>query len=261
MPHVVFKRVAGLAANTYLLGHYAWPKDMRIVSASATFDAPGDRTVVSLFIDGVDSGYTITLLPGATTASMSLPFGVPISSGSQVRLQVTTAPTLIDDFATNVCVVAYVVDDDYSIEAESVKSMWVNWRNGYENFKLYNYTPSTHTFSEASTGISTGRATVSDTAATIQSVAGYSVLDAGAIYHCNFADLQSVIPSEPSLEFIIGATKVGVVTQDEFFVPQIVESIDLVTSDNFCFYSPSGTLTATLGAGGLRALAITEFAP
>jgi len=261
MPHIVFKRVAGLAANTYLLGHYTWPKDMRIVSVSATFSAPGDSTVLSLFIDGVDSGYTITLLPGATTAAMSLPLGVPVSSGSQVRFKVTTAPTLIDDFATNVCIVAYVVDDDYSIEAAAVKLYWVNWVNGYENFRLFDYATSTHTFTETSSGLSTGRASVSDSAATIQGVGTYSALDAGVLYHQNFADLPSVIPAEPSLIFMIGTVKVGVVTQDEFFVSQIIETSDLVTDDNFCFYSPSGTLIATLGAGGLRALGITEIAP
>ncbi len=259
MPHVVFKRVAGLAANTYLLGHYTWPKDMRIVSVSATFSAPGDSTVLSLFIDGVDSGHTITLLPGATTASMSLPLGVPISSGSQVRLKVTTAPTLIDDVATNVCVVAYVVDDDYSTEAESVKAFAVNWKSGYESFKLFDYATATHAFTEASSGLSTGRASVCASAATIQGVGTYSALDAGVLYHPNFADLPSVIPAEPSLIFMIGTVKVGVVTQDEFFVSQITETSDIVTDDNFCFYSPSGTLIATLGTGGLRALGITEI--
>lgn len=261
MPHVMFKRVAGLAANMYLLGHYAWPKDMRIVSASATFNAPGDRTVVSLFIDGVNSGYSITLLPGATNASMYIPLGIPVPDGSQVRFAVTTAPSLIDDFATNVCIVANVVDEDFSIDASAVSTMWVNWKNGHENFRLYNYTPSTHTFSEAASGISTGRATVSDITASIQSVGTYSVYDAGYIYHDNWVDDPACIHAEPALEFMIGTLKVGVVTQDEFFVPEIVETATLVATDNFCFYSPSGTLTATLGAAGLRALAITEIVP
>lgn len=112
LEQVFFSHTAELADGSYFLGHFTWPVDKAVVSAKVIASAPvGAPTVLTLEINGVLSGTTLTLPAGTLGAEVSAEAsltGLTITANEQIRWQVVSGPADPADQATVAAIVMKV---------------------------------------------------------------------------------------------------------------------------------------------------------
>lgn len=140
----------------------------------------------------------------------------------------------------------------------NVLPMAVWYVSATENLELYTYSGMTRSFTEASAGVSAGRATLIYTPDATGSFAiqfdGYPkpalTIDTGGIVRVGKLVAGAPAPGEtPRLEFMVGPTRVGALTaRQTWYAPQFVEEAPVDSASVFEFLANS-LLQVTVAAG------------
>ena len=138
----------------------------------------------------------------------------------------------------------------------------VRYVNGSENVLLFNYSPTTKLFTEASAGVATGRAVIDNSTDFSASIGGVLAVEmVGNVLQCNgWIAIGGVGGSgAPRLEFWKGRRRLATLTQDGVMRVINLSEADLVQSgsDRFEFLG-GGVTRATLGPVQLVASSIKE---
>lgn len=255
-----FPHPGPLAAGDYLLGSPRWSTATRLLQARLTcvYGASTTPTVLALEVGGVLSGKTLTLQPayaGEVLRNGIFQIGHLLPAHTAIRWKVISAPAAPAGQITRLGLTLSVAEVGTSLQPAA--SLYVMWKDGPEYFRLYDYAPGTHAFTETTAGMAAGRATLANAtnfSAVIQSTPAAQA-DAGSfsvnLVYCNGG--SAAIESGPRLEFFSGARRLGSLTKaGTWYVPDVFEEAVVAGgSDRFEFYG-GGSRVAALGGPGVQ---------
>lgn len=249
----VFTFAGSILPGQYLLGSPRWSKDMGLINVRLVCTAGNSTTptVFQLEFNGV-SAKTITAIPAFPGASINLviPINLILSAGAELRIKCLSGPS--DSAGALRAVGLNLSADDSTTITQPANDMWVQWVDGSNRFRMFDYDQPTHLFSESVAGISSGLATIDNASTFIATILGSTVARADSF--------QKFISNEflctgglattksPRLEFYIGTARVATLTSEgQFLVLDVVESSGVsIALNRFCFYG-AGVLAATIG--------------
>ena len=245
---IVFQLNGTLSYVRYLPGQYQWPSAARLTAALVVCPFPLANTLtLQLEVGGVLTGDVIEL-PLVSAMPQSYPLAVPVPANSAVRWRASVAGNVLGaPMQVQVTVVwepvAGVAPVDLSLQ----------WVNGPERLRLFNYDPANQSFTDVSNGLSVGRAFVDPSNGISFFLQGVEQLRVrnGVVQSPNFG-VGVPFTGMPRLEFTRNGLAMGVLSGDGFFVPELIElsGFPASGSNGFDFYT-NATLTATLGNGAL----------
>jgi hypothetical protein len=251
----------------YLLAVYAWSYDVTLTGATLTCRPPSAGTLtVALEVNGVLTGETFTV--GAAVAAevvQDLGLNRIAKAGQNVRWLVTSSGTPEGEAMT--VSVSMTQAPAGVVQASVPRSvLTVNWINGPERGKVFDYDSASHVFMP--TSLAWGRCEIAQGDVLSVKLLGTEALRVKTqAIACNefFAIGSTVLSESPRLEFMVDNVRVAALGMSGVFrVSEIDEDAPAVlmpTDDGFYsrfeLYS-GGILTATLGVGGLTALEVDE---
>lgn len=208
--------LSGPAADgAYLLGDYAWSDAVRLETAHLIAAPPGAGTATfTLEIAGVATEKIFTLgLSELPSARQSLALNLSVPAGQSVRWRIAFSGDIADAPA-QVAITLSVRRETDIVVPEAPMTVW--WRNGAEKFLLFVYDPATDTFAEATPGLATGRAAITDLAGvfTITVQGTPALLVTGAILYTNALLAGAGAPvDQPQLSFRIADVPIATLTK------------------------------------------------
>ncbi|HEY1171045.1 MAG TPA: hypothetical protein VGH19_06700 [Verrucomicrobiae bacterium] len=150
----------------------------------------------------------------------------------------------------------------FNFPEPTLPPLYVQWVNGSESLRLFEYNPTTKTFSESQTGLATGRASIGNAPfnVQIQSTQAWWVADGVLTCH-DLVEDAGIAPSEkPRLEFWRGTRRLATVGKAGLVrVFELTEATPSASASKFQFLAAGSTLAATLGEEGLTANSIAEI--
>lgn len=255
-----FPHPGPLAPGDYLLGSPRWSTATRLLQARLTCVCGSTTpTVLALEVGGALSGKTLTLQPayaGEVIQNGVFQINYLLPAETAIRWRVLSAPAAPADRITRLGLTLSVAEAGTSLQPAA--SLHVMWRNEAEYFRLYDYAPATHTFTETTAGLTAGRATLAnatDFSAVIQSTLAAQADGSGAfsvnLVYCNGG--STALESGPRLEFFSGPRRLGSLTKaGTWYVPDLFEEAAVAGgSDRFEFYG-GGSRVAALGGPGVQ---------
>jgi hypothetical protein len=269
MQPVLYQLNGSLPADKYLPGQYQWPFATQITTALLDCQPPaGGVLALILEVGGVLKAFRFTVAAGTTALVIPQNVNVLVPANTVVRWKAafSEAP---EAAAVDVALTMQVVPQSISQVTAVPPKLTVQWSNGIERLTLFNYNPTTHTFSEATPGISAGRATVTQSAPqTSVFIGATEVLRvAGSkLFSPSFFALGSTVSKySPTLTFQVDTLPVARLDLGGFRVVDLTEGTPAALSptdagfnSRFEFWS-GGVLTAALNANGVVALEVDEL--
>lgn len=248
----LFQFTGPIAAGQYLLGSPSWSEPVAITSVRLTCltGTSTEATVFQIEVDGVaQKAFRVMPDRAGQLINIPLPIKLTIPAEAEIRVSCVTGPSTTEGALREIGLTLYA--PEASSATPLTGEMFVNWVNGPEKLRLFDYNPSTHQFTEASSGVSATRATIDNSTgftATIQgTVAARSIGDqlASDEFICNGGTAAS---ESPRLEFFIGSQRVATLTKTGlFYVGDIDEAASVTAGTNRFSFHGTGGVIATIG--------------
>lgn len=275
MNPVLYQINGVLPADQYLPGQYQWPYAVQLTSALLDCQSPpsSGTLILTLEVGGVLQSFQFTIPSGVGGMVVPRSMNVLVPANTPVRWLATFA-NAPEDTATQLAIMLQAVPQSTSQVAAIQPKLTVQWVNGRERLTLFNYDANTRTFTETSPGISTGRATLTQSGNTQLTISiGMSLPQTEVL---NVSGMQFFAPAfiaiggvasgqTPRLLFNVDNVTVATLATDGLRVvelseddPPVLAPSDAGFYSRFEFYS-SGVLTAVLNGQGLTALDLEEF--
>lgn len=263
----LFQLSGVLPADTYLPGQYQWNTRQRLQSAQLTVARPPSvgTLTLTLELNGGATAHQFTIAASALEVVQTLALGFAIPAHTWVRWR-ATATGLPEDAALQIDLTLSVAP----AAAPRRPRLSVQWREGRMSLVLYTYDPVTHSFTEATPTITSGRAVLTRTgdSAAVLAIQGEDALrvEAGILKATPFYAVMGVATvRSPRVQFCIDDVPIATLTSADFRVIELTEAApDVLTTEDDAFYErfefySDGVLTAALSAAGLTALALEEL--
>lgn len=245
----LFPHPGPLAAGVYLMGSPRFSRVRMAVAARVTALAGSSLqpTVLGLEAGGVMTAVTLALIPSRAGESMSLlfPLAAALAANMELRWKVVSGPGDV----TKIGLTLLIAEAGTALVA--AVPLTVRWVNGSEELELFRYDTATHTFTESSAGISTGRAAIANAATLLVTIQGVEALKMNA-GHLRLNEIRAnggtALVESPRLEFFSGSVRLAALGKSGVLaVTDFTEAASITGgSDKFEFYD-SGSLSAVLG--------------
>lgn len=263
----LFKHDAPLVPGEKLIGHLQWAAPIQIEMARFVCLAPYvERTVIELTVNGELTGKQIVIDPvmAGQRISLVVPMQHIAPVNAEVRFQCVSGPA---HPANAIRLVGLTITFGIaSTEVSPASQLTVRWVKGKEELPLFNYVPATHSFTETSSGISAGRASIVNVTNLIVQIESVTAMQfANNALQVNQALVigGTGTMEGPRLEFLHGVRRLATLTK-----AGVLRLVDLIEepnpqggSDRFEFFG-GGNLIAALapaGAGQPPALRVQQL--
>jgi hypothetical protein len=250
----LFQFTGTIEVGQYLLGS---PKfeggavelvNARLIATVGTSVLP---TVFQLEINGdlVDKKFPVVPKHAGQMVNLVFRINRKLAEDDEIRIKCVSCPDVAEGLST---IGFNLTAREASTLTEETGEMYVRWVNGSENIRILEYNPATHLFTETSSGISSGRASIAN-ATTFQAIVdGEVAAECNAVPELLINELMCVGSTgsneTPRIEFWIGATRIASLTKTgRFYVLDIVESASVTGGSTFFEFYGAGALAAVLG--------------
>lgn len=215
MHQPLFLQTAILRAGDYLPGSYAWAADMRLESAVLVLAPPaaGELTL-TLEVAGALTNKSFTVLPAdLPEVRQNLTLGVKVTAGQVVRWKVTAFAGADEEASPRAAITLAVNREADTRSATPDLTVW--WVDGAEKFRLFRYVAATGAFLEVTTGLASGRASVTAGEPFTIAIEGTEVLrvEGQTLKVAALAAGQFVVADAPQLQFYVGPAPVATLSK------------------------------------------------
>lgn len=258
-----FRHPGPLTNGTYLQGSPRWTQATDLLQARLTCNCGvAEPTTLTLMANGVATSLTVVIRPVVVAESINTIFPLLYRAAAlaELRWVVTDGPGDVTHLALT------LVAAEVGVSIAPATDLWVQWVDGPEKLRLYDYESATHAFTEHVAGLAASRALLENAtefnaviqAEDVMRMTSGGVLQMNLLYcYGGTGALEQV----PRLEFMAGTRRLATLTQTgTLYVPDFTEEASVTGgSDRFELYGGSA-LAAVLGGNGvnLRAVELDE---
>jgi len=271
MTQAIYQLNGILPTDKYVPGQYVWTVPMQLTEAVLTCRPPSAGTLaVILEVGGVLKTFRFTIgAGGGGEVRLTRLVNALVPANTVVRWKASFSG-MPEEAAVELAITMNVVPQSVSQVAFAAPKLTVQWANGRERLTLFNYNVLTHGFTEATPGISAGRAGVVKNGTTSLGVfigaTELLIVAGGILFAPTFAARGGVVSLlSPRLSFCVDNVPIATLAADALRVVELTEGTPAVlTSDDLDFFSrfefySAGGLTAVLNANGLTSVNLQEL--